>query len=388
METEMKIRMAGLPALAGGLSIALLVAACGPSPIESGGKSAFGGGASDEALQAVYAQVEGLTGTARTDRLVQLAKEDGGQVGWYYVGKMDPLVKAFEEQTGLKISGYQGVSEDLAERAGQEFRTNQQGSDLVLGAAVDLRTMDGEGILGELKSPALDDVDEGFKGYNAIAPYANVMVLSYNKDLVPPDKQPTSYEDLFRNPPSGMGVETGDWQWYENLVRKYFMEQKGMSEQQAIDLITNGLRSAQQVEGHSLLVELLASGQYGATPNSFAHSIEPLVKAQSPVTYAASKGDTPPFLLTNAMALTRGGPNPAGGLVLLEWLMSPDGGQKIFADMNYGTTSNKYTGPTVVDQYSNAIVADLYLTDTPDDVRNWQVKYQELLQSIGGRPAS
>jgi len=382
----MTTRLTSFAALAVGFSIAVSVAACGPSPIETGGKSASGGG-SGTSLDAVYTEVEGLTGTERMDRLVALAQEAGGQVGWYYVGKMDPLIEAFEEQTGLSIEGYQGVSEDLAERVGQEAATNQQGSDLVLGAAVDLRTMDGERLLGELKTPALDDVDEGYKGYNAIAPYANVMVLTYNNDLIPPDRQPRSYEDLFRNPPGNMGVETGDWQWYENIVRKYFMEQKGMSEQQAIDLITNGLRGAQQMEGHSLLVELLASGQYGATPHTFAHTVEPLVEAQSPVVYAAPSGDTPPVLLTNSMALTNGGPNPAGGLALLEWLMGPEG-QKMFADMNYATTSNAYTGPSVLDDYPNTLVADLYLTDTPEDVTAWQAKYQELLQSIGGKPAS
>jgi iron(III) transport system substrate-binding protein len=381
----MSTQLRKIGAMAAGFSIALSVASCGASPVESGGDSAAGG--SGTSLQAVYDSVEGLTGTERKDRLVELAQEAGGEVGWYYVGKMDPLIEAFEEQTGLSVAAYQGISEDLAERVGQEHTTNQQGSDLVLGAAVDLRTMDGEGLLGELKSPSLDDADEGYKGFNAISPYANITVLAYNNDLIPPDQQPSSYEELYRNPPGNMGIEMGDWQWYENLVRKYFMEQKGMSEQDAIDLITNGLRGAQQVEGHSLLVELLAGGQYGGTPTAFAHTIEPLVEAQSPIAYGVSSAETPPILLTNAMALTQGGPNPAGGLVLLEWLMGAEG-QQMFADMNYAPTSNAYTGPSVLDKFPNSIVADLFLTDSPEDIRAWQGKYQELLQSIGGKPAS
>jgi iron(III) transport system substrate-binding protein len=377
----MSVRLIRFGTLMGLLGIAASVAACGEAPTDSNDSGAPGG--SGASLEEVYQEVEGLTGEERMNRLVEMAEENGGKVGWYYVGDMTALIEPFEEATGLDVADYQTISEDLAERAGQEHETDQQGSDLLLGAGVDLRTMDEEGILAPLETPALDDVDQSYKGANAISPYANLMVTSYNTDLVPSDQQPTSYEDLFGNPPGNMGIEIGDWQWYQNLVLKYFVEQKGMTEQEAIDLITRGVQGSQQVEGHSLISELLASGEYAATPHSFAHSTTPLIEDEAPIALAENSADMPAVILINTMGLTEGGPNPAGGLALLEWLMSEEG-QGIFADLGYVIPSNAYTGESVLDQYPDAIEADLYLTDTPQDQDEWQTKYDELLQAIGG----
>jgi iron(III) transport system substrate-binding protein len=383
----MSVRWNRLWTVSGLLGIAVALAACGSSPAAPGGSGSGAPGGSGASLEEVYQEVDGLTGKKRMDRLVEMAEEAGGKVGWYYVGDMDPLIEGFEEATGLTVAGYETISEDMSERAGQEHETNQQGSDVLLGAGVDLRTLDSQGLLAPLRTPVLDDVDKSYKGHNAISPYANLMVPSYNTDLVPPDQQPTSYEDLFGNPPGNMGIEIGDWQWYENLVLKYFVEQKGMTEQEAIDLITEGVAGAQQVEGHSLVVELLASGEYAASPHSFSHSVIPLVEDEAPITLVENNKEMPAIVLTNTMGLTDGGPNPAGGLALLEWLMSTEA-QKTFADLGYPIPSNAYAGENILDQYPDAIVADLYLTDTPKEQEAWQAKYDALLQAIGGKTAS
>jgi iron(III) transport system substrate-binding protein len=375
----MSVRLIRLSSAVGAFGLAVSLAACGSSPTDSEGGDASGG--SGGSLDEVYQEVDGLEGEERMDRLVELAEENGGKVGWYYVGDMTALIDGFEEATGLSVVDYQTVSEDLAERAGQEFQTDQQGSDLLLGAAVDLETLDGDGVLGTLETPAVEDVDESYTGPNAIAPYANLFATAYNTDLIEPGQEPSSYEELFDGSYGRLGIETGDWYWYQAVVRQYFMDKKGMTEQEAIDLITDGLASASQVEGHSLLAELLASGEYAATPHTFTHSVVPLVEADAPIDFVENSDDIPPVALTNTMGITEGGPNPAGGLALLEWLMSSDG-QQIFADLNYLTTSNSFTGESIRDDFPTPLVVD---TGNAEDQQEWQAKYDELLQTIGGK---
>lgn len=367
-------------------SAAVLVTACGSSPAGSGGADPAAS-ESASSLAEVYSAVEGLTGDEREQTLIDLADEAGGSVGWYYVGDMTALVDAFQEETGLTVEAYQGTSEGISERARQENQTNQQGSDLLTGAAVDLRTLDEADVIADLDTPVLDWVDDDFKGSNAISPYAILQQPAYNTSLVPAQDQATSWEEVFSSPAGRMGLEVGDWQFYENLVRQYYVDQLGMAEDEAIAQITTGLTGAQQVEGHSLQTELLASGQYGVIPNAFGHSVALVQDNGAPIAFGEGEADLPPFVLTNTMGITERGPNPAGGLLLLEWLMGADA-QQIFADGNFATTSSEFEGDDVLDRYDDEVVQTLYLTDTPEDQAEWQDRFDALLQSIGGTPAT
>ena len=383
----MKVRTRSLRGAAALLAVGVVVAACGSSPTDSGGAKAASGGSSGGDLQSVYKAVDQLTGQERYDKLLKMAKDAGGTVGWYHSGDMKPEVEAFEQATGLKVNDFQATSERVAERVVQEKKAGQQGSDVVLGGTSDIVALDKEGGLADLTSPVLDYVDDGYKNDFSVSPIAIMEMPTYNTQKIQVGQLPRTWEDFFSHPPGRIGIEITDWEWYESIVRKYFEKQKGMTEQQAIDLITNGLKGAQQVDGHTLVANLLASGQYAYVPDMFAHYLPGLAKSGAPISYDHLSPDMPPFVVTLNIGLTKGGKNPAGGLLLIEWLMGKDG-QKVVADQNYVPTSSQYDGQTLVKQYPNAILQDLYLTDTPEDQKAWQAKFDQLLQSIGGTPIS
>jgi iron(III) transport system substrate-binding protein len=382
----MKVPTKSLRSAAVLLAAGAVIAGCGASPTDKGSTSgASASGGSD--LQSVYSAVNGLTGTARYNKLLQLAKDAGGSIGFYHSGDMTKEVAAFEQATGLKVNDFQATSERVMERVTQEEQAGRQGSDVVLGGQNDMKNLNDQGGLETLNTPAFSDVGADFKSKYDISPIAIMEMPTYNTDKVSASKLPKSWEGLFQNPPGRLGIEITDQDFYETLIRKYFMQQKGMSEQAAINLVTKGYQGAQQVDGHTLVANLLASGQYAYVPNLYAQYVGKLQKSGAPISYDHLAPGMPPFVVNLTAGLTKGGKNPAGGLLLIEWLMGPDG-QKVIADQHYVPTSKEYKGQTLLEQYPNAIVQNFYLTDTPQQAADWKAKFQALLQSIGGKPAS
>lgn len=379
----MKVRI-NLRSAAAVLAAGALVAGCGSSPTDSGGA---GGGKTGD-LQSVYKAVNGLTGTQRYDKLLSLAKKvNGGTIGYYHPGEMKPEVKAFEKQTGLKVNDFQATSERVMERITQEQKAGQQGSDVVLGGSDDMQALTKEGGLAKLNTPVSADVGKDFKSAYDVSPIAIMEMPTYNTDKVSANKLPKSWEDLFRHPPGRLAIEITDQSWYETIIKKYFEKQKGMSEQDAIKLITGGFKGAQQVDGHTLVANLLASGQYAYVPNLFAHYVPGLKKSGAPISYDGLAPNMPPVLTTLSIGLTKGAKNPAGGLLFLEWMMAKEG-QKVIASKDYVPTSSTYTGTTLYKQHPNALISNFYLTDSAQEQQDWKNKFQKLLQSIGGKPAS
>lgn len=384
----MKVWTRNVLAPAATLLTGVMLAACGASPTDTGGGKPASSGSGNNDLQAVYKAVEGLSGQQRVDKLTQLAKDAGGTVGFYHSGDLKPEAQAFEKATGLKVNDFQATSERVMERVSQEQKANQQGSDVVLGGAADMKHLGDQGGLDDLKSPVTDYVGADYKSGHDVSPIAIMDMPTYNTEQVSADKLPKTWEDLFRNPPGRLGIEITDSPWYETIIRKYFMQQKGMSEADAINLVNNAYRGAQQIDGHTLVANLLASGQMAYVANVYAHYVPGLVKSGAPISYDNLSPTMPPFVETLTAGITKGGKNPAGGLLLLEWLMGPDG-QKVIAGQGYVPTSNQYQGgQTLLQKYPNAIVQDLYLTDTDQDNKYWDDKFQALLQFIGGKPAS
>lgn len=376
-----------LRAAAALVGIGAVVAACGSSPTDSAGGSGSGSSSGATDFASVLAAVQGLSGQERQDKLVQMAKDAGGQIGFYHAGNLASEVKAFTKATGIKVNDFQATAERVAEKITQEKQAGQQASDVYIGNISDAITLGKQGALADLNSPALKGVPDNLKGDSWVSPYLLMEMPSYNTDAISKDQLPKSWEDLFAHPPGRMGIEITDWDWYETLIRKYFMAQKGMSEQDAINLVNRGFRGATQVDGHTLVANLLASGQFDYAPNAFSHYFKDLQAAGAPITWDGLAPDMPPVATPLAMGLTEGDPNPAGGLALFEWLLSKDGQQAIF-DTGYTPTSTAFEGDTLLKDYPATLINNLAVTDSPDDIAGWKAKFDALLKSIGGTAVS
>ena len=115
---------------------ALLATACGgpragliPRPqAAAGGEAVEGAGGS--ALEEVYAEVEGLEGEARRQRLAELAEEEEGTITWYTSTNLDesePIVEAFDDALGIEPGLCRASSSDLLQRLLQEVEAGYAG---------------------------------------------------------------------------------------------------------------------------------------------------------------------------------------------------------------------------------------------------------------------
>lgn len=368
---------------AAGAVVAVVLAACGSSPTDSsngGGTGTQGGSSGSSSLDAVYSAVKGLTGQARYNKLLALAKKEGGQIGFYHSGDMTDEVAAFEKQTGLKVADYQSTSERVAERVNDENKAGRQGSDVVMGGSADMVALRDEGGIAPLQSPVTGYNKPDFESKDLVDPIAIMMLPTFNSNGMSSSDVPKNWTDFFQHFAKRKAVELTDWEWMATLVKKYF-EPQGMSESDAIALITNGLKGATAVDGHTLVAQLLASGQYDFVPNLYAHYIPGLVKDGAPLSNDGVSKQLPPMLITLFIGLTAGAPHPAGGLLLLEWMMSKEGQQVVY-NQGYIPPSSTFTGQTLWTKYPYALVSTEWQASQADQ-QKWQKAWDNVMKGAG-----
>lgn len=377
-------RRAGLTGLA--LTCAALVlVGCGASPTDTPQGAA--GGDPESALRAVYAAVEGKTGQERFDTLLDLAKKEAsaGPFGFYHSGTFTDEIKQFEEMTGLKVGDFEATSERVAERVVSENQAGRPGSAVILGGGDDMTNLAAAGGLSDLETVMRENVDQEYQTQQWISPIGIMMMPSYNTDRVSPDRLPRTWEDLFTKFDGRIGIELTDWSWYGSLIDKYFVQQKGMTQEAAIQLVTEGMRGASTVDGHTLTANLLASGQYDYVPNAFAHYVPSLAAEGAPITYDGLSPDMPPFFVVLGAGITKGTAQPASALLFIEYLLSEQG-QTLIANRNYVPTSTTYKGETLLHDYPNAITDSVVvpegenITEVQDQ---WKARFDELLRQAG-----
>lgn len=370
------------PSVLVAIGASVLVAACGASPTDTPSRAEGGGG-----LQAVYAAVEGKTGQERFDVLLEMAREEAakGPFGFYHSGTFTAEVEAFERLTGLEVGDFEATSERVAERVSNEHQAGRVGSSVAMASPEELITLRGSGAVEQLRSPVLDTVGDDFQGDGWVSPLAIMEMPTYNSDKVQRADLPTSWEDFFTNFDGRIGIELTDWRWYGAIVENYFVAQRGMTEQQAIDLITKGLRGASTVDGHTLSANLLASGQYDYVPNLYAHYVPALAGEGAPISYDGLAADMPPFFTVVAVGLTAGSTHPASGLLFLEFLMSAEC-QDIIGSRDYIAPASTYSGRTLLDDFPNAIPERVQPgpgEDLSDVQERWTARFDELLRNAG-----
>jgi iron(III) transport system substrate-binding protein len=374
------------------LTAGLVLAACGSAPTDTPAAGGGGDGADAAACedgnspQEAYAAVEGQTGDERYETLLALAKEESAPFGYYHSGTFTAEIEAFQEKTGLEVGDFEATSERVMERARAEQEAGRVNSAVILGGDEDMQALYAAGGLADLETTARELVGEEQQAEAWVSPVVIMMMPAYNTKAVNPADAPETWEEFFTEFDGRVGIEITDWKWYAALVQQYFMEQQGMTEEEAIALITQGLQGAQTVDGHTLTASLLASEQYDYVPNVFAHYIPGLQEEGAPVTYDNLSPDMPPVYLQLGVGLTEGTCQAASGLLFLEFLMSSEG-QEIIASRDYVAPATSYEGESLLEQYPNAMPGEPVARDgqSPAEAnQEWIAKYDELLRAIGG----
>jgi len=357
----------------------LVAAACSSPPTsdEDGDRDSKLVDVTDQ-LNDIYAQLEGLDPKARREKLIELADEEGGSVDAYGSTNLDdifPMIDEFEDATGIDVNYYRASSSDILERVLQEADADFPGADVVFTNGPELTVIDRESLLAPLNSPVTDDIPEEGVFDTWAWLYLNTFVGSWNTNRV--DSPPATWEDLLAHG-DGLAVEVGDFDWFATLVKNYFMAEKGMSEEEAVDLFRQAADGAALVDGHTLMAELLAAGEFDVASSTYLHRILQLKKDDAPVEWEG--GPQPIVIRPNGIGIHKYADEPASALLFLEFMLTD--AQQLLLDIDRQPASAGVSGggiPAGVD----AMVVDL--AALMDERDKWEGLWDEIIEGSEGQ---
>ncbi|MQA93453.1 MAG: extracellular solute-binding protein [Streptosporangiales bacterium] len=319
--------MTKLPSLLCACLLTGTLAACGGTPTSG----PAGGAEADEDFNAVLGQVKGLQGKERSDKLVRLAKEAGGTVSIYtaltnkVAGKVE---KRFEQRFGLKLTVYRASSEAISRRLLQESMARKPGADVVETGGTELVEFGNQNVLSAYDSPERQALHDAAKPGTAwTGTRFQVYEPAWNtKQVTTP---PKSWEELADPKWNGrMVMEPNNADWFMALSE--YWKQQGKSQAEVDRLWQDIAKGTVMVSGHSTMRELLGAGEYGATAALPTYMTEEAMDDGQPLEWEPTV--SPAIVRTQGGGVVKHAPNPAGALLLMDWLLAKDGAQQIFVD--------------------------------------------------------
>jgi len=261
-------------------------------------------------------------GKDREQKLLQWAKEKK-EILVYASEQADDfavMASAFEKKYGIKVNSYKGTGEALLQRIMTEDSAGKLTADIADVGGNQQYILKKEGFTIPFKSPLLAkypkatyDKDGYWAGHRL-----TVFVPMYNTNAVPRNEMARTYKD-FLNPKwkGKLAVEVSDYDWYATLMKhwgpaegaKYFAQLK----QQQL----------KPYEGHSLMTELLTSGEIQiAFPGYLMHALGEVYVRKAPVDWV--KVD-PVVVKPAGVSLLKSARNPAGGMLFIDFVLSEEG---------------------------------------------------------------
>jgi len=352
--------------------IALVAAACG------GDSDDGGDDAGPSALEAVYVQLEGLSGEERRNKLLELAAGEDSDITLYTSLSLDdsgPVTELFDDDYGIGVNLYRASASTVAQRAIQEADAEFDGADVILINGPEMSLLDSSGLLGPLKTPMTDAIVQEAVFPNWSAAYLNVFAAAWNTDTVDAAGAPASWEDVLGNYPGVLAMELGDYDWFATLVLDYFMADQGLSEDEAVDLFRTAAEGSLVVDGHTLMAELLAAGGFDVVTSAYQHRITKLQRDEAPVEWEPAI--EPLIVRPNGIGIHADTRYPASALLFVEFML--DDVQPLLAE--FGRTPANQSVPGGVPAHYQVLSVDLVALDA--DREKWETLYEEVVSRSG-----
>ncbi len=260
-------------------------------------------------------------GADREARLLDGARKEGAVSIYTSLNTRDsgPIVEAFEKKTGIKALLWRASSEKVLQRAVTETRAGRHAFDVLETNGPEMEASYREKLLTPFNSPHFKDLSPAAfpKHRHWVADRFNFFVVAYNTKLVKPDEVPNSYADLVHPRFAGrIAVEAADTDWFGAMV-------KGMGEAQGLAYFRKLAESKPQIRsGHTLMAELLSSGELPVAAAIYSHAVEKLILRGAPVKWKAL---APTYARPNALGLSPLATHPHAALLFADFMLSPQG---------------------------------------------------------------
>jgi iron(III) transport system substrate-binding protein len=282
------------------------------------------------------AELAMYSGPDRTERLVAGAKREGTVTIYtsLTIDDMKVFGGAFEKKYGIKLQLWRSSSEDILQRAVVEARGGRFDVDAIETSAAEMESLHREKLLAEVRSPHIADLHPA-----ALLPHRewigdrlNLITSAYNTDLIKPAQLPKTYDDLLDPKWKGrLGIESDDSVWFGALITA-LGEARGLKLFR--DLVrANGLSLR---KGHTLLANLVVSGEVPFTLTAYQYKVEQLKKTGAPIEWHVIPPGISRFIGSGVM---RRAPHPHAAILFLDFMLSD--AQRLLLDREFTPTNMK-----------------------------------------------
>jgi iron(III) transport system substrate-binding protein len=314
-------RRSGRPvkrALVSGSALVLLLAGCGGSPTATAPQATTGGGPT--AAEKLYAEVNGMTGQQRRDKLVPLAEKEGALDLYTSMTSdvADVVLKAFEDQFNVTVNLYRAGSETVLQRVVQEQKAGYQGNDVVETNATELFDLNTEGVLATYDGERRRMVPDAGRQEGWTATRFNLFAPSWNTKLVPKGQEPKSWEELADPKWDGkLSMELSDSDWYLTLYG--YWKKQGKTDDEINKIFEGMAKGAKIVKGHTVQGQLLSAGQFSVAASNYSYIVEQAKAKGAPVDYLPFV--QPVIARPNGIGLMKTAKHPAAAMLFTDWLL-------------------------------------------------------------------
>ena len=260
-------------------------------------------------------------GADREKKLIENAKIEGKVVVYTSLNLKDsvPITEAFEKKYGNKTVLWRASSEKVIQRSLTETRANRYSADVYETNGPEMEILYREKLLADFFSPGIKDIPpETIPAHRQWIPDRfNFFTIAYNTNLVKPEDVPNTYEDLLHPRWAGkIGLESGDTDWFGAVV-------KGMGETKGVAYFRKLAEGKPEMRtGHTLIAELVASGEIPLAAAVYNHNAERLIEKGAPIKW---KPLLPTFGRPNSIGVSNRAPNPHAAMLFVDFMLSQEG---------------------------------------------------------------
>ena len=310
----------------------------------------------------------------RESRILAGARKEGVVVVYTSLNTQDsvPLTAAFEKKYGVRTELWRSASERVIQRTMAEARAGRFVCDVIETNGYEMEALYREGLLDQFQSPHFGELPQ-----NAFPPHRyyvadrfNFFTIGYNTRLVKASDVPATYDDLLRPQFAGkIGLEASDVDWFGAMV-KHMGEQKGLAYFRKLAAARPQVRS-----GHTLIGQLVASGEIPVAANIYNHNAERLAIRGAPIRW---KPLAPTFGRPNSIGLARRARHPHAAMLFADFLLSREG-QMILKDRDRVPASRAVN--STLNDFPFEMIDP---TITLDEYEKWSKLWSDLF--LRGRP--
>jgi iron(III) transport system substrate-binding protein len=306
-------------------------------------------------------------GPDRTEKLTAAAQKAGAVTVYTSASleDMTVLADAFEKKYSVKVRVWRGSSEQVVQRGVTEARGGRFDADVFETGSAAMESLHREKLLQEVKSPAFADLNPAALTAHGewTGTRVNVFVAAYNTRLIGREELPKSYDDLLDPKWKGrLGIEADDSDWFGALMDR-LGEERGLKLFRGI-AATNGISVR---KGHTLLANLIVSGEVPLAITTYAYRVEQLKKKGAPVDWFA----LPPVIARfEGVGVARRAPHPEGAVLFYDFMLTD--AQEILRSYDYFPATRETRWDGIAVSFLDP-VKDL------DESRKWSKAYRDVI---------